>query len=198
MMHLDFSLCLTRRSFLPAALFLSLSVAAVTGCRSRPEPPAPARVVEAPRAPVPQISPWPGTLASALRAAESARYNEADRILLEFSVKHANTPEGAESDFWRALLKTDPANSKVTAREQLALLDGYLDNGPNAPRYAEVQILRRVVEASDSTHALLTTVRLSAEAREKARDEEIRRLNELYDRTAAELDRIKRRLAPKP
>ena len=181
------------------ALGTALLGTVAAGCRPRPAPPAePVRREVEPPPLAPVLSPWPGTLATALRAAESGRYDDADRTLLEFSLKHARSPEGAESDFWRALLKTDPANNNVSAREQLALLDGYLGNGPTAPRYTEAQILRRIVETSDSTRALLAAVRASAEAREKARDEEIRRLNDLYDRTAAELDRIKRRLAPKP
>ena len=181
------------------AIGVVLATGVAAGCRPRPAPlPEPVRREVEPPPLAPVLSPWPGTLASALRAAESGRYDTADRALLDFSLKNARTPEGAESDFWRALLKLDPANANVTVREQLALLDGYLGNGPSAPRYAEALILRRVVEASDSTRALLATLRSSSEAREKARDEEIRRLNELYDRTAAELDRIKRRLAPKP
>lgn len=169
----------------------------VAGCRTTQPPPIQTRAVEPPH-PVPQISPWPGTLASALRAAETSKYDEADRILLDFSVKHVNTSEGAESDFWRALLKLDPSNAKVTYREQRALLDSYLDIGSAAPRYAEVQILRRMVEASDSTQYLLSSLKQNAEAREKRLEDEIRRLTELNERTAAELDRIKRRLAPKP
>lgn len=193
--HRDAGSRAARRLALGAVLLGALAA----GCHRRAAPPAePVRREVEPPPLAPVLSPWPGTLASALRAAESGRYDDADRTLLEFSLKHARTPEGAESDFWRALLKTDPANAPVSAREQLALLDGYLGHGPAAPRYAEALILRRIVETSDSTRALLAAVRASAEAREKARDEEIRRLNDLYDRTAAELDRIKRRLAPKP
>lgn len=166
------------------------------GCRPHPAPPPPVRVVEQPK-PLPPISPWPGTLSSAMHAAESGKFDEADRVLVEFSVKHANSAEGAESDFWRAMLKLDPANAKVSTREQLALLDAYLDIGSAAPRYAEVQILRRMVEASDSTRALMGTIKLNADARAKRMEEEMHRLQELNDRTAAELERIKRRLAPK-
>ena len=169
-----------------------------SACRSTPVPPAVAPVAPA-SVPAPLlISPWPGTLAAALRAAENGRFDEAERTLVDFSVTHAGKPEGAESDFWRAFLKVDPANRGVTAREQMAMLDAYLSGGSNQPRFAEALILRRVAEAMDSTHALLVTVRASAEAREKTRDDEIRRLNDLVDRTSAELERIKRRLAPKP
>ena len=183
---------------------LKLAAAAVGGillfsaCRSSPVPSAVVPVAPA-LTPTPLlISPWPGTLAAALRAAENGRFDEAERTLVEFSVTHAGKPEGAESDFWRALLKVDPANRGVTARAQTAMLDAYLSGGSNQPRFAEALILRRVAEAMDSTHALLVTVRASAEAREKTRDDEIRRLNDLVDRTSAELERIKRRLAPKP
>lgn len=183
-----------------ATLGISVGVALAISCR-RPAPPpepAPEPAVLAPTPSVPPISQWPTTIASALRAAESGRYDEADRILLEFSVKHAGTPEGAESDFWRAFLKTDPANHDVAPREQLSLLDAYLGAGSATPRYHEAVILRRIVEAMDSTRSLLTTMRASAEAREKTRDDEIKRLNDLVDRTTAELDRIKRRLIPRP
>lgn len=176
-----------------AAIALATGAVAA-GCNRRPAPLPPPVLIERP--PPQPISPWPGTLATALRLAEAGRYADAERVLLEFSVKHAGTEDGAESDYWRALLKLDPANKGVGVREQLALLDAYLGTGPSARRYGEALILRRIVETMDSTRALLATVRTSAEAREKAKDEEIRRLSELHDRTAAELERIKRRLVP--
>ncbi len=181
------------------ALVSATALAALLSCaKSKPPAPPPQPVVIAPTPAPPPISPWPATIAAALRAAETGRYDEAERLLVEFSVKHAGTPEGTESDFWRALLKLDPDNRGVAAREQLALLDAYLGAGSSAPRYAEAVILRRVVEAADSTRALMSTMRASAEAREKARDEEIKRLQDALDRTTAELERIKRRLLPRP
>ncbi len=165
-------------------------------CHQAP-PPAPAPSVETVVALPSELSPWTGTLASALRAAESGRFADAERILTDFSLEHAGSADGAESDFWRALLKTDPANRAVTPRESMALYDSYLSGGRELPRYAEALILRRVVEAMDSTRSLLATVRQSASAREKAREEEIRRLLDEVDRTTAELERIKRRLIPK-
>lgn len=181
----------------PASLAMPLALALGIACRPAAPPPAPLPVpVVLPAAP--PLSPWVGTLARALREAENGRFEEAERLLAEFSVANAGTPDGAESDFWRALLKTDPANRDVTPRESMALYDAYLGGGPALPRYAEALILRRVVESMDSTRVLLATVRASAEARQKSRDDEIRRLNDLVDRTTAELERIKRRLAPKP
>ncbi|MFN8670337.1 MAG: hypothetical protein U0164_24370 [Gemmatimonadaceae bacterium] len=163
----------------------------------RPAPPPPVVATIAPVA-APPISPWPGTLANALRAAEVGKFDDAEGILSQFSVEHAGTPDGAESDFWRALLKTDPNNRKATPRESMALYDAYLSGGPSMTRYAEAQMLRRFVEVLDSTRTLVATMRASYESRDKGRDDEIRRLNDALDRTTAELERIKRRLTPKP
>lgn len=181
-----------------AGLTLLVAAAVSASCTRPPvvTPAPPLPVVIAPAAP--PISPWPGTLGAALRAAEVGKFDDAEKILTQFSVEHAGTPDGAESDFWRALLKTDPANREATPRESMALYDTYLGGGSSLPRIAEAVILRRVVESLDSTRTLLHTVRASADAREKARDDEIRRLNDVIDRTTAELERIKRRLTPKP
>jgi hypothetical protein len=185
-----------RRARLVLVVGAWLSTAAIGAACQRPAPLPPAIPIPEPLAPA--ISRWPATLGEALRAAEVGRFDDAEEILTGFSVEHAGTPDGAESDFWRALLKTDPANRKATPRESMALYDAYLSGGAALPRYAEALILRRVVEALDSTRTLLATVRASADAREKARDEEIRRLNDVVDRTTAELERIKRRLIPRP
>lgn len=187
----------SRWRYTPAVALVAAAALSASCKQTAPEP-APRPIVQMVAAPPPPPSPWPGTLATALRAAESGRFAEAERILTDFGLANKDTPEGAESDFWRALLKTDPANRAVTPRESMALYDSYLSGGTDQPRYAEALILRRVVESMDSTRALLATVRASAEARDKSRDEEIRRLNDVIDRTTAELDRIKRRLIPKP
>ncbi len=186
-----------RRRRTPLLVLVAAGAFAASCKRAEPVP-VPRPIVQMVTAPPPPPSPWPGTLATALRAAESGRFAEAERILTDFGLANKGTPEGAESDFWRALLKTDPANRAVTPRESMALYDSYLSGGTDQPRYAEALILRRVVESMDSTRALLATVRASADARDKSRDDEIRRLNDVIDRTTAELERIKRRLIPKP
>lgn len=187
-----------RRRLPIVGIALLVSAVTVASC-TRPPVATPAPELPVVVAPAtPPISPWPGTLGAALRAAEVGKFDEAEKILTQFSVEHAGTPDGAESDFWRALLKTDPANRDATPRESMALYDAYLGGGSALPRNAEAVILRRVVESLDSTRTLLHTVRASADAREKARDDEIRRLNDVIDRTTAELERIKRRLTPKP
>jgi hypothetical protein len=181
-----------RRSATIAALLLAAA------CRhSTPQMPATVPV-EAPTPNPPPISLWPATLSDALRAFNAGRNEEADRILRDHSARMAGTAEGAESDFWRAMLRADPANTVGSPRESIALFDAYIAAGPSAPRYAEAQIFRRLVEALDSTRAGVTALRSLAETRDKARDDEVRRLSEDLDKTMAELERIRRRLMPKP
>jgi hypothetical protein len=167
-------------------------VAAGLGClRQQPAPLPP------PPVPLPAVSPWPGILARAQRLADGGRFAEADRLLGEFAVSQPGTADGAEADFWRALFKADPLNRDVPVYEQLAAFDAYLHGGPSLPRYAEAQIMRRLIEVADSTTALVVAVRASAEARDRAKNEEVKRLAEEVEKTVAELERIRRRLAPK-
>jgi hypothetical protein len=169
----------------------------LAACLTKHAPPAvPAPPVPEPS--VPTVSPWPAIFTSARRAADAGRYAEADRILGEFAVQHARSPDGAEADFWRALFRSDPANADATIREQLAAFDTYLIGGPSLPRYAEALILRRMVEAIDSARTLVVAVRATVEARERAKNDEVKRLSDELEKAVAEMERIRRRLAPKP
>jgi hypothetical protein len=148
--------------------------------------------------PVEELSPWPGILASAQRLADAGRFADADRQLAEFAISRPGSTEGAEADFWRALFKSDPLNSEVDVRDQLAAWDTYLHGGPSMPRYGEAQILRRMVEVIDSTRAYIVAVRATAQARERAKSDEVKRLSDELEKAVAELERIRRRLVPKP
>lgn len=171
-----------------------VTMAMATACHQ--PVPAPVPVVTAPVLPdLSTVSPWPGTLRQAQQAAESGDYQGADRILADFAVAHPHTNEGAEADFYRALYKADPPNAAITIREQLAAFDAYLVGGSAQPHYAEALVLRRLLESTDSLRALVTAVRTTQDARVKAKDDEIRRLTEVLEKTTAELERIKRRLA---
>jgi hypothetical protein len=175
-------------------LVLSLALVAGGAC-SRP---APAPAPQAPPPTPPPISAWPGTLAAAVRSVELGKYDEADAALAKYALDHPGSAEGAEADFWRALLRLDPFNSRSSLREALASLDAYINGGPIAARYAEARILRRLVESLDSSRTQLVAARAAADSRDRARDEEIRKLGDELDKTMAELDRIRRRLAQKP
>jgi hypothetical protein len=180
-----------RRAFLAC---LTSAMACRSGPAPSPDPiPQPVVTLLEPR---PPVSRWPAVLAEALRVAELGRYAEADRILQAHGLEHAGDPEGLESDFWRALLRTDPASGDSASQHALALIDGYLAAGPAAPRSAEAAILRRLVVAADSARGAVSTLRSATESRERARDEDIRRLTEELEKTVAELERIKRRLVP--
>jgi hypothetical protein len=147
---------------------------------------------------VPAVSPWPGIFSRALRAADAGRFPEADRLLSEFIANDGHSAEASEAAFWRALFSADPANASATVLDQIAYLDAYLAAGPSLPRYTEARILRRMVETIDSTRALIVAVRAAAEARERAKSDEVKRLSDELEKTVAEMERIKRRLVPRP
>jgi hypothetical protein len=177
-----------------ALVLVSLAVAgSALGCSRRAVPltaPQPAVADTAAR--------WPATLLEAQRLADNGHYTAAERLLADFAVQHAGSPEGAEADFWRALLRADPLNGAATVRDQLAALDTYLQGGSSQPRYLEAQILRRLVEQVDSLRSVVVGVRAAAQARERARGDEVRRLADELEKALAELVRIRRRLAPRP
>jgi hypothetical protein len=171
-----------------------VAVAAVACHRAAPAP----AVQQAPTPAPPPISPWPGTLANAARATGLGKYDEADEILAKFALEHPGTPEGAEADFWRAMFRLDPFNTKASLRDAMTALDSYINAGPATARYAEARILRRLLESLDSSRTQLAAARAAADTRDRVRDEEIRKLGDELDKTMAELDRIRRRLAQKP
>lgn len=155
-----------------------------------PAPPTPSVLTD-----VAPVSPWPGVLREAMQAAESGDYARADRLLAEWGLAHPKSPEGAEADFYRALWKIDPANKGPTIREQLAFVDAYLNGGPSQPHYQEAWVLRRLAETADSLRGVVDAVRSTQETRTRVKDDEIRRLTDMLEKTTAELERIKRRLA---
>jgi hypothetical protein len=116
-------------------------------------------------------------------------------VLQDFAVSHPGTPEGAESDFFRALFKADPANPNFTYLEELSAVDAYLAGGPALPRYHEAIVLRRLIDSVDSARTEASVVRRLGQGRERSKDEEIRKLSDQLEKTQAELERIKRRLA---
>ncbi len=175
-------------------LIVGATLACVMGCARPAAPP----VQQPPTPAPPPISAWPGTLATAVRAADQGKYDEADRTLAKYALDHAGSAEGAEADFWRALLRLDPFNTRASLRDALTALDSYLNAGPASTRYAEARILRRLLESLDSSRAQLVAARAAAESRDRTREEEIKKLGDELDKTMAELDRIRRRLAQKP
>ena len=101
-------------------VILVSSLAGAVGC-SRRTPPV---VVPVPAA-VDTASPWPAILRQVQQLADEGDYAGAERLLGDFAVQHAGTAEGAEADFWRALLRADPQNGqKLMIMPDLPSADG--------------------------------------------------------------------------
>jgi hypothetical protein len=174
-------------------------------------------------APVAPTHEWPATLAAAQSADSVGQYHVADSILVAFEARYPFTDAAAESIYWRALFKLDPANYGATPKDALDLLDQYLRAPHHETRQAEVRILRRTTvlvgtiqqlaeqaaSEVDSARTETDSVKLAkrgADTKGRTKDEEIARLREevekltgQLDETNQELDRIKKRLAaPKP
>ena len=143
----------------------------------------------------PAEPPWLAPFAAVQAAVDSGRFSAADSILAEFDRTEATARDSSESAFWRALLKSDPRNPAFTPAGARAALEAYAATD-HSRHQTEVAVLLRLLTASDSLRALQSTQRTATEARDKARDEEMQRLRDDLARTQAELDRIKRRLAP--
>ena len=131
-------------------------------------------------------------------AVDSGRFALADTILATYEQAQAGTSDVSESVFWRAMLRADPRNPSFTPAEARAALQGYLAT-EGAERRTEASVMLRLLVLSDSLRAAQAAQRTAAEARDRARDEEMQKLRDELQRTQAELDRIKRRLgAPRP
>jgi hypothetical protein len=153
--------------------------------------------------PAPATSEGSTTILLAAQEAASGRFGVADRMLSDFSARAPGSPEAAETLYWRALFRVDPANLNASAREAVALLDSYL-SGATGTHRLEAQTLRRVAAAMDA-RAAASTIAVTPpktdppKPEDKVRDEEIQRLKDELAKANAELERIKRRLAqPKP
>ncbi len=55
-----------------------------------------------------------------------------------------------------------------------------------------------MVEVIDSTRATVVAVRAAGDARDQAKQDEVKRLSDELEKALGELERIKRRLMPKP
>jgi hypothetical protein len=171
-----------------------LAAAAAAGACSHQRRPSVTTAEPAP--PVPIVAPpWPATLDSVRTAIDERRYGDAERILAAFSATHSGSPDVAESEFWRALVLADPANTSATPSAALGALDTYLARGPESPHYVKALVIRRLITTGDSLRtAAVAAARAAADARDRARDDEMQKLRDSLAATTAELDRIKRRL----
>ena len=171
------------------ALTVLAGGAAGTGCRTTGGSSAPATGSEASRA----STAWPIALIAAQSDAERGRHADADRALREFAAEHERTPEALESTYWRAVFMLDPANTTATARDASTLLERYLGAAAPLAHRAEATVLARVAKALAAPREVAPP-----RAADTAREAEVKALKDELEQTKAELERIKKRLAPPP
>lgn len=136
-------------------------------------------------------------LLQASTEAQAGRYGVADRLLGDFATRYASAPEAAETLYWRALFKADPANQVAYIKEAIPLLDAYLAL-PGLTHHTEAGTLKRLALLAEGRAVPSTTAApaaVPARADDHSRDEEVQKLKEELQRANAELERIKRRLA---
>jgi hypothetical protein len=152
---------------------------------------------------------WPTVLASAQQAADDGRYDAAERELQLFAERNPGTPQARESAYWRSMFLLDPANGGGNPAAALEQIERYLaDSATFTPHRGEALLLRRLAAQLDSLRRSTTEV-ASASARtaadaatSKERETELEKQNqtlkEQLEKTTAELERIKKRLAERP
>jgi len=180
-----------RRAWL-AALVLSASACATAMRRTMPS----------------SAHDWLDALTTAKADAAQGHYDDADRVLYDFSQRYAGAPEAREAAFWRALFKLDPANRAGSPRAAEEQLGEYLGDTAGALHRAEAQTLLRLAGVLDSLverrPAATTSDPLTEEAAATAQqraDELQKELDHLRDELAKktdELNRIKKRLSDRP
>lgn len=198
------------RTFPPgAALAAALAACALGACARAapapvPAPPAPPTSSQAADA-------LPPVLARVREAVDRRRYATADSLLGAFRLRFPGTVASAEVLYWRGLLRLDPENPATSTRDGLADLEAYRSGGALNERVLEATVLRRLVLQADSLRAAIAYERSAAATAPmpaaaappsawrdtvRVRDEELTRMRTELETTRAELERLRRRLAP--
>lgn len=164
---------------------------------------------------------WPGALSRARGFAARGEFDVADSTLADFARKYPTSEETLETSYWRALFALDPSNRTQSVSAAITSLDAYLADTRPREHVLEATALRRVAgqldalnrlaasaiaQAKDANAAAAIAKALSdarietprASSDSASQDAEIRRLKDELAKANAELDRIRRRLAPPP
>ena len=178
----------------PALLALVAAVALTTAC-PRPTHSSAAAL------PLPSVE-WPAVLGDAQRAWQAGRFDDAERALTTFSEQYAGSREAGEVLYWRGVLQLDPQNTDGSTKAATQSLDAYLALDSIQHR-EEAALLRRVAGLVTSLSADVQASKAAPlpapppPALLKEKDDEIARLRDSLTKTAAELERVRKRLAPK-
>ncbi len=142
---------------------------------------------------------WPRVLIAAQADIEQGHHADADRRLREFSAEYARTTEAVESTYWRAVFMLDPANTVATPREAASLLDRYLASRAPLQHRSEATVLQRIAKTLGAREAAASSPAPAPRVvADPTREAEIKALKDELELTKAELERIKKRLAPPP
>lgn len=171
------------------------------GCRPTPE-------VVVPAPPPESLSrtaarEWSTTRASVRALVDRAEHAQADSMLGDFRARFPGTPSAVEALFWRGMVRADPINRAQSRRDASADLEAYESGGALYAHAEEAALVRRLLVQVDSLRASVLLERTAASVlipRDslRPRDEEIVRLRAELDQARAELERVRRRLAPPP
>jgi hypothetical protein len=135
---------------------------------------------------------------------QERRFDEAERLLVDFSQRYPNTREDAETLFWRGLYRLDPANRSADGHIAVDLFSTYLRSELPIAHRGEAETLQRVAvrvetlrEAAVAPPVVTSPTAPSSErtAEFRAKDTEIQRLKDELAKANDELERIKKRLA---
>lgn len=145
---------------------------------------------------------WPSAIAQVQLFVQERRFDEAERLLVDFSQRYPSTREDAETLFWRGLYRLDPANRSADSHIALDLFGTYLRSEMPIVHRAEAETLQRVAvrmetlrEAAAAPVAPPPTPTSDRTAELRAKDAEIQRLKDELAKANDELERIKKRLA---
>ena len=159
---------------------------------------------------------WPSTLATAREWVSEGHYESADSLLAQFATRHPNSREAIETAYWRAVIGMDPSNTHASLGTSATFLDAYLAGPRPREHLREATVLRRLVGQVDelSKTAVLAQSRDPSVVRSQpadvrvdfpkpamdpaAAEAEIKRLKDELAKATAELERIRKRLAPPP
>lgn len=153
---------------------------------------------------------WPSVERDAMNFIVVRDYAHADSTLRAFAARYPGTPATAQSVFLRGLARIDPSSWGNAPLESIRAarnaFDAYVSGGAAEPHYVESLVMRRVAGRLDTLQTsdmaaratATTTSAIPGTLRDtlKVRDDEIARLRTELESTKAELDRVRRRLAP--
>jgi hypothetical protein len=144
-----------------------------------------------------------GTLRDSAQAlARAGEHARADSLLSAFRDRYPGTPASSDALLWRGLLRADPASRVQSTRAAASDLEAYESGGTFNPFATQTPVIRRLLAQVDSLRLAVAAERNAASVlipRDslKPRDDEVLRLRAELEQARAELDRVRRRLAPR-